>query len=122
MVADESADCGQGIDLPDQFKGFSEFSFGHQSHIALCILLNRAGFLARRKRDPFFRRSFLRFPTIENPSKALLFLSIFRNELSRTTPETDVTGVTSFGLDHRSIGSSFNHGPAFLILFPFEGP
>jgi hypothetical protein len=117
MMADESTDCGQRIDLPDQFQGLFEFSFGNQSDIAFCIPLNRAGLLARRKRDSFFGRFSYYLSTIESSSKALFFFSIFWNEFSRTTPETDVASVTSFGLDDRFMGSSFNHGPPFLILF-----
>jgi hypothetical protein len=115
MVADEPTDGRQGIDLPDQFQGLFEFSFGHQSHIAFCILLNGTGLLAGRKRDSFFGRVSFYLSSIESSSKALFFFSIFWNEFSRTTPETDVTRVTSFGLDDWLMGSSFNHGPPFLI-------
>jgi hypothetical protein len=117
MVADEPTDCRQGIDLPDQFQSLFEFPFGNQSHIAFRVLLNGTGLLAGRKRDSFFGGFSLNLSAIESPSKALFFFSIFWNQFSRTPPKADVAGVTPVWLDDRLMGSSFNHGPAFLILF-----
>jgi hypothetical protein len=94
MMADESADCRQGIDLTDQFECLFKLPFCNEGHIAPCILMDRAGLLAGGKRG-FGLRSFpLYLSSIEGSSETLFFQSVFGDEFGRASPDTNITALT----------------------------
>jgi hypothetical protein len=94
MVADESADRRQGIDLADQFESLLKLPFGNQGHIAPCILMDRAGLLTRRERNTSLRGNFTDLSLIKGSPETLFFLPIFRDQFSRASPDTDIAALT----------------------------
>jgi hypothetical protein len=109
MVADESADRRQGVDLADQFESLFKLPFGNEGHIAPCVLMNRAGHLTGGKRNASLRGNFTDLSLIKGSPETLFFLPIFRDQFGRTSPDTDIATMTFRGLDERAMGSSFNH-------------
>jgi hypothetical protein len=71
--------------------------------------MNRAGLLTRRKRDFICQRFFMKLPSVEDPAKAFLLPSVFRNKLRRTSPDTNIARVTAIRLDDGFVCSSFRH-------------
>ena len=122
MVADETANRWQGVHLTNQFQSLFEFPFGDEGHVASRILTDGTGFLAGRERNLPFKSFFSPLCAIEGSPEAFFFLPIFWNELSRTSPDADVTTVTLGGLDVGPMCSSFNQGAASLNPFRREGP
>jgi hypothetical protein len=79
--------------------------------------MDGAALLARRQGDSVLCIHALDPMTIQRAAEAVLFLSIFRNELRRASPNTNVTGLASLRLDDRFVDSPFNHGLVSPILF-----
>ena len=84
--ADEAADPGEGVVLPDHFQGFHEAALGHQGHVAGNVDARGAGRLAGRQQQ-----------LVAHPGRTMLVVRVhpvfFREVLQRG--ENGVHGLTS---------------------------